>query len=183
MPAWGVFALAVLALLLGNPVVAIVCIYLAAWTFALVTRNTALQYQLCIGSAISLAWMSVGHNQYGYAEHSVALFGITIFPVFAVPSALMGFYLIYETVHTMIPKSTPVIDWSLVIFLDLFLVVGMEYIGYHFFQIHNLATSQYSGFTWCNCFHAPWWMQLAYFSFPVIFFAAFRFLEKRFLRK
>jgi hypothetical protein len=180
---WILFIGIVIALTLFNPVTVIVASYFGVWLFALLTRQRGLCVRLVIGIVIAIIWMLIAKGQYGYADHSVAVYGITIFPLFAIPSALVGFYLIYETVTLWVKPVTMRSDWLLIIVLDVLLVTAMEFIGYHIFQIQNLATSQYPGFAWCDCFHAPWWMQLSYYGFPIIFFAVYQVLEKRYLRK
>ncbi len=180
---WVVFAAIVVALIVFDAVTAIILSYSVMWLFALATRQRELSVRIGIGSVIALGWMLIAKGEYGYANHSVAVYGFNIFPLLAIPSALVAFFLIYETITLWLKPKTAALDWLLVIVLDVLLVTVMEFIGYHIFQIQNLATSQYSGFVWCNCFHAPWWMQLSYYSFPILFFAAFRFVQKHYLRK
>ena len=50
-------------------------------------------------------------------------------------------------------------------------LILVEYIAYHFFRIQNVATSEYPGLPFCDCWHAPVWMQWSYIGLGLMFFA------------
>ena len=55
-------------------------------------------------------------------------------------------------------------------FIYFFLLVTAEYLAYHHLNIQNISTSQYQGLPFCDCLHAPRWMQFSYFAMGPVFF-------------
>ena len=71
--------------------------------------------------------------------------------------------------------------FSIFVLVYVVFLISFESFGYHVLDIKNQATSQYSGLPFCDCIHAPLWMQISYFMLGPIYFMLCEFW--RYLKK
>jgi len=126
-------------------------------------------YRIIIAIALSIIWVSSAHNEYGYNYNFPKIYSLNLFPLLFWPLGLIAMYIVYAYFTRFIKK--PNFKKNLLLFITLYwpLLILAEYIGYYFFNVHNLATSMYSGLPICHCMHAPAWMQFMYFAMGPVF--------------
>ncbi len=147
--------------------------------YLLLTGRKSLFYHFFVAFSISFIWVLIANERYGYADNNVIIFGLNIFPMFAFTVGLLGTYMIYSRFENILKKrpfiqkllSFAILYWILLIFA--------EWIGYHAFGIGNITNANYQGLPFCNCLHAPYWMQAAYFLIGPLFFSICSFLGFR----
>ncbi len=133
------------------------------------THRIVLMYHLLVSFFVSLVWMIISRNYYSYNTEFTVIFGINLFPLFSWTVGIFFLYLVYSHYEHLLHEHTffrrmnlfAVVYWPLLIFV--------ETIGFHVFNIRNNEFS-YAGLPLCNCLHAVWWMQIAYFVIGLVFF-------------
>ncbi len=159
-----------------RPDTLLMTVYLLAYPYILLTnRRKALSY-LILASSVSLIWMLIANNQYSYNRRMFKVFGLNAFPLFAWALGLFSIYLVYAHWEHILKLNSFL--HKMLLFLALYWpsLIMVETLGYHVFNIQNLAAAQYPGLPICNCLHAPPWMKLSYFALGPIYFLASRVL-------
>lgn len=148
-------------------------IYITVLTLFIATKRYNDLKRLGVATAIGVIWMLLAKDMYGYVTDSLAFFGYNVFPLFTVPIALIGLWVIYKAVQRLLFIEH---FWSKLLLFTVFInwpiVILIEYAGYHWLGIQNASTAMYPGIAFCDCLHAPLWMQITYFAFGPIFFTA-----------
>ena len=119
--------------------------------------------------AITWTWVFVIARAYytGYNTIHYQFFGVSILPIVAWPSILV------LSAYHLLPifgQGSWRRNW---LNLSLLYVVGLiliEYIGYHFFNIHLSRGKEIPGWPWLDIMHIPLWMQIGYVCNGVAFF-------------
>jgi hypothetical protein len=138
--------------------------YAVMWSFVLLipfllfTKRKAMLFNVLLAAIVGFSWMLVGGSQYGYNQHMLVLLGFNSFPLFAWPLGLFAVHLIVSR-FTSGPGWKRIMVYCLIFWI---LLISAETIAYHWLNIRNSATSAYAGLPFCDCMHAPRWMQAAY---------------------
>lgn len=132
-------------------------IYLGILVYLLFFGRKKELYYLLIASVIAFIWVFVARSQYGYNQDMYVAFGLNFFPLFAWPVGLFASYLVYSRLNYKRKFLIFVVAYCSVLIL-------METVFYHVFDVKNLATAAYAGLPVCDCMHAPVWMQIVYFA-------------------
>jgi len=146
-----------------SPVLVVISMFILMIPYLFLTKRKSLLPQLAVAFTLSFIWIFVANGKYGYANESATLFGLNLFPMFGWTMGLFTFYLVFSHYEHLFKKNSflpKFFTFSLFFFL---LVIATEAISYHIFGIQNLSNGEYEGLPICNCLHAPFWMQLAYF--------------------
>lgn len=133
-------------------------------------RENSLKH-LLVSFIVSFAWMIIAKNQYHYNQDFLSFFGISFFPLFAFSIGIFAAYILYSYFEHKLKEKGFAKKLLLFVIIYFPLLILAETIGYHAFDIHNVGTSQFPGLPFCNCIHAPHWMQASYFALGPIFFA------------
>jgi hypothetical protein len=166
----------ILLLALIRPDTLVMTVYFLIYPYLLLTDRKKALHHLILASSVSLLWMLIANEQYGYNKRMLKVFGLNAFPLFAWAAGLFGIYLLYaHWEHLFKPKS---LLNKILLFLALYwpVLILVETLGYHVFNIKNLAAAQYSGLPICDCLHAPFWMKISYFTLGPIYFLACQLL-------
>lgn len=160
-------------LLIGlyRPDIVMMIVYLALYPYLLLTLRKHALYNLIISFGVSLIWMLIAKDEYFYNIKMMVLWEINLFPLFAWSAGLFASYLLYSHAKKII--RDPSIIKKFVLYLAFYwpLLILVEAISYHLFNIQNLASAMYSGLPICECIHAKVWMQIAYLLMgPAYFF-------------
>lgn len=127
--------------------------------------------------AISWTWIAVNHDNYaGYNYASIRILGISLLPILAWPTLLVTFYFAF------FPLYRAHCGWRLWARLSgtLFaLLVAMEYVGYHWLDIHLKTDVAYAGWPLLDVFHCPVRMQVCYFLNCALFCAVLSLARRR----
>lgn len=115
-------------------------------------------------AVVSVIWFLLAYKMYQYnSKISFKILSLPIFPLVAWIVGLITFYYLSQTVIKTFPKffknTKREIIFSLIFYSALIIIV--ESIGYNILGMK--LTSNYPGLKFCNCLHAPLWMQTAYF--------------------
>lgn len=124
-------------------------------------RIEALKY-LIVSSLIALIWILFANDLYGYNKEMILFFGFNSFPLFAWSLGLFTIMMMY--LHWNYILRTRIFIFKFIFFCLIYwtLLLSVETIAFHIFNIKNLTTSMYSGLPICDCIHAPFWMQIVY---------------------
>tara|TARA_Y100000310_G_scaffold221415_1_gene222985 strand:- start:1629 stop:2297 length:669 start_codon:yes stop_codon:yes gene_type:complete len=144
--------------------------YFILFPYLLITKRKNAFLHLCIASIVALIWTIIASKQYGYNQEMWMFLGLNTFPLFAWASGLFTIYLIYSHWEHKLKFKTPVKKLLLFIALYWPMLLILETVGYHYFNIQNVATAIYAGLPLCNCMYAPLWMQISYFALGPIYF-------------
>ncbi|MBI2139015.1 hypothetical protein HYU13_05470 [Candidatus Woesearchaeota archaeon] len=163
-----------IVILLGiyRPDYVIIAAYLLAIPYILITRRKLLLSHFIVSSLIALVWMLIAKGQYAYNRPFLVFSGINLYPLFGWAVGLFLIYLVYSHYeHIFFERG---FLRQLLLFIAFYwpLLLAVESIAYHLFDIRNVAAAQYPGLPFCNCIHAPLWMQLSYFALGPLFFSA-----------
>ena len=162
--------LVVLLLGIFSPDFVVIAAFFLVIPYLFLTQRKILFYHLMVASAVALIWMSIAKNQYGYNQDLLTVVGINLYPLFAWAIGLFAIYVIYSHYEHILKERGFV--RKILLFLVFYwpLLIIVETVAYHTFNIHNLATASYVGLPLCDCIHAPRWMQASYFALGPIFF-------------
>ncbi len=125
---------------------------------------------------VSFVWIYFGKSQYAYNH---IFFKIGEFAWFPFLAWSFGLFLVYSIYLFLFKKiNTNFIDKFFIFsFLYWTLLIIVETLGYHFFNIHNLAAAGYKGLPICDCMHAPLWMKMVYFMLGPLYFISCEFYK------
>lgn len=152
----------------------LIAVYLTFLLYLFVEHRKRLFYHFLVGTGVAIGWMLIGKNEYGYNQDFAGFAGFNFFPLFAWASGLFIAYIIYRWVKEQIKFKKCDFLWNFLLFTALYwpMLIFGETVGYHVFNVHNLATAQYAGLPFCDCLHAAPWMKVAYFTLGPVFFTA-----------
>lgn len=148
----------------------LIWLYIFSFGYLLYQKNWMLLKRLIAASVVSFIWMLFGMSQYGYNQNFLVIGGFNMFPLFAWALGLFGVYLLFSYIRNRFKITKPFYGFGVFLLIYWPLLIFGETVGYHLFNIQNVATGQYPGLPICDCMHAPWWMQLTYFMLgPLLF--------------
>lgn len=150
----------------------IIIVYMIIVPYLILTKRKVMIRQFLIATLIALVWMLIAWKEYGYNQSFLTLNGFNLFPLFAWACGLFASYLIYSHYEHLFHKKG--LLFKLLMYVTMYwpILIAIETIAYHIFNIRNLATAQYAGLPILDCMHAPLWMRMAYFTMGPIFFLA-----------
>jgi len=159
-------------LLLGvfKPDLVLIVSYFVLIIYIILTKRKVLLFQLLISSILSLLWMLIAKGEYGYNQDFLIILGINTFPFFAFSLGLFSLYIIYSHYEYLFKNNSYLKKLSFVILIYFPLLIILETVAYHYFDIRNTASSMYTGLPVCNCLHAARWMQVSYFLMGPLYF-------------
>ena len=153
-----------------RPDLIVIAVYILLYPYLLLTKRKNASYHLMVSFVIALIWMLVAKGQYQYNIDMITIWGISLFTLFAWATGLFGTYLIYSHWEHILKEK----GWlrKLLLFIAFYwpLLIIVETLAYHSFNIRNLASASFPGLPLCNCIHAPLWMQISYFLLGPLFF-------------
>ena len=130
---------------------------------------------LFLAAALAGAWLyaSNGFYQYEYAYFSFR--GLNVFPLAMWLWGLFLFYCLYLALEErFLDKYRPGRSFWLrfLLYCGLYWIflIALESFGYHVLGIRNVAAGGYPGLPFCDCIHAPSWMQAAYLMMGPLYF-------------
>lgn len=153
-----------------SPDLVIIIIFLLIIPYLIITKRKPLFYQFFVAFLLSSIWIFIANGNYNYSNDYVVVFGINIFPMFSWTVGLFGLYLVYSHYEHILNKMSFLRKFWLFTILYWVLLIAVESIAFHIFDIHNIMNIAYKGLPFCNCIHAPFWMQAAYFLLGPLFF-------------
>lgn len=162
--------LAILLLGIFRPDIVLIVSYFVLIIYLLITKRKTLLFQLLISSLLSLAWMLIARNEYGYNQDFLIILGINTFPFFSFSLGLFALYLIYSHYEYLFKNNSYIKKLLFVVLIYFPLLIILETIAYHYFNIRNTASAMYIGLPICDCLHAPRWMQASYFLMGPLYF-------------
>ncbi len=171
------FLLLFFSMLIFSPDMVIIAIFVLTIPYLIMTDRKSLFPQLAIAFLLSFIWVFIANGKYGYANDYVSVFGLNIFPMFGWTVGLFVGYLLFSHYEHIVSGSSFV--KKIVIFTLMFsvLLISVETIGYHIFNVRNLTNAAYKGLPFCNCLHAPFWMKIMYFLMGPIFYSVCYYLK------
>lgn len=162
----------IIFLLLGllRPDIVMMVVYFSLYPYLFLTKRKKAINHLLIASVVSLGWMLIANSQYKYNQKMFLIFSLNSYPLFTWAVGLFAAYLIYSHWEPIIKKHSLIKKMLLFVAFYWSLLIIAETLAYHGFNIKNLATASYAGLPFCNCIHAPIWMQISYLMLGPIYF-------------
>jgi len=148
----------------------IMVVYILILPYVYLTNRKSELMFLFLASALSVLWALLARDQYGYNTDFISFYGYNIFPLFAWAAGLFAMRVLFNNISNYFPKDSEYRKFAKFSFIYFFLLVTAEYLAYHHLNIQNISTSQYQGLPFCDCLHAPRWMQFSYFAMGPVFF-------------
>jgi len=136
-----------------------------------ITKRRSLIIHLIVASIVAFVWMSIAKSQYSYNKSMFQIFGMNAFPFFAWSIGLLAAYIIYSRAEKIVKDRGFIRKISLFSLIYIPTLLVFEAVGYNVLGIQNIGTSAYSPLPFCNCLHAPLWMQVSYFALGPVYFA------------
>jgi len=166
-------------LLLGifRPDIVLIISYFILIIYLLITKRKLLLFHLAISSFLSLLWLLISYQEYNYNQDFLIILNFNIFPFFSFSLGLFALYLIYSHYEYKLKNKSYLRKLLLIILIYFPLLIIVETIAYHLFNIQNLASKIYAGLPFCNCLHAQRWMQIFYFLMGPFYFTIIYFLK------
>jgi hypothetical protein len=127
------------------------------------------QKNLIIALVISIIWVFISRDQYNYNREFITVFGLNIYPIICWTIGLFFLYIVSININNKFIKKGIKTRFAIMVFIYWFLLIFLETIFYHKFNIHNLQTTQYPGLPLFNCLHAPLFMQITYFLIGILY--------------
>ena len=162
----------IVVLLLGifKPDLVVIVAFFLIIPYLLLTQRKILIYHLIVAFLISLIWMLIAKNHYSYNQLFLSILGINLYPLFSWTIGLFVLYVVYS--HYEHKLKEQIFSKKIILFIAFYwpILIIVETIAYHLFNIKNTSTAIYKGLPLCNCMHAPIWMQIGYFSIGIVFF-------------
>lgn len=141
------------------------------------TSRMHLLRQYCVVILLAVLWVYGTREYYQYNKDFVVLFGgLNAFPITTRVMGFMGVYVLYTHTVRFLGISG---FWKKFFLFSLslnLLHLVLEKIGHDYWGIRNAFTAEYPGLPFCECLHAPPWMQAGYLLLGPIFFALVYFL-------
>lgn len=144
--------------------------YLSIIAYLVVTRRTNLFLHFAVASVISAVWAYLGRAEYGYNHAYLVVGGINLFPLFGWAAGLFAAYLLFSHEEHVFRLQGFVRQFALFALIFWPMLVFAETVAYHVFNVRNVAAAAYPGLPFCDCIHAPAWMQAVYFAMGPVFF-------------
>lgn len=137
-------------------------IYLGLLGYLLVARRIKLLKVAVLAFVIALLWTAALRDIYSYNVNTIHLFGVNLYALLGWSLGLLVAYILYRAALRLVPVRR---TWQkLTVFNVLYvpLLIAVEAIAYHVFNVVNSGTAMYAGLPLCDCLHAPSWMKLGY---------------------
>jgi len=165
-----IYVLVVILLGVFRPDALMIGVYFMLYPYLFLTARKSAFYHLYVSSLIALIWMLIANTQYGYNREILIVFGLNTFPLFAWAAGLFAAYLIYSHWEHKLKYAGFVKKMILFVAIYWPILISVETIAYHVFNIKNLSAAVYVGLPICDCIHAPRWMQFSYLAMGPIYF-------------
>ncbi len=171
-------------LLLGvfRPDIVLIVSYFVLIIYLLISKRKLLLFHLAIASLLSFLWLLIAYQEYNYNQDFLIILGLNTFPYFAFSLGLFALYLIYSHYEYKFKNKSYLRELLLIILTYFPLLIIVETIAYHLFNIQNIASEMYAGLPICNCLHARRWMQISYFLMGPLYFSIIYLFRKNIKR-
>ena len=168
-----VMFIVVAGLLFGlfRPDSVVIAVYFLLFPYMYFTKRKALLVYLGVSSLLAMVWVVIAQEYYGYNIAFLNIFGVTVFPFFAWATGLFGLWVLFGSVLQHKQEESFYKRFVMCSLVYSIVLISVEYIAYHHLRIQNVATSEYPGLPFCDCWHAPVWMQWSYIGLGLMFFA------------
>jgi len=150
--------------------IALILFYIFLLSFLIFGKKDKELYFLVVATIISFVWLLISRGQYSYNQNFLSIFGYSLYLFFSWSIGLFFVYLLFLLFEKIFKTKLQKFIFFLIIYWILLILA--ETIFYHYFNVHNIATSIYPGLPICNCMHAPSWTKIVYFSLGPIYYLA-----------
>lgn len=159
--------------------IVIIAVYLAILAYFLMSRKTHMLLPAAVAFGIGLIWTAVAGDIYDYSTYTTTILGVNLYALIAWSSGLLIVYYVFSLISkTRLRVAKGWRESALFNVLYIPLLIAVETIAYHGFNVVNVGTSSYPGLPLCDCLHAPVWMQIVYLMMGTIYFLVLRLCLK-----
>lgn len=128
-------------LLIADKVAYLIIVFFLIIPYILLTRRKSLYYHFAIASIVASVWMFIAKDEYGYNRDFITVAGINFYPLFAWAIGLFGAYVLYSHYEHILKEQGFLRKFLLFAAFYWPLLISVEMIAYHIFNIRNLATT------------------------------------------
>ncbi len=156
----------------------IVSLYIAIIAYVAVTRKKHYRLPAAVALGLATTWTLALGDLYYYNTASLTLASVNLYALSAWAAGLLIGYMLYSRARRIIKWRK---SWQKLILFNLIyipLLLAVETIAYHTFNVVNVGTSMYAGLPICDCIHAPAWMQLSYLIMGTVYLISVWFVDK-----
>ncbi len=145
-------------------------VLLTAWVivalYTALTKRFLSLIHLMLATLIAVLWVYIARDNYGYNHDYIAVAGMNTLPLAAWSLGLVGVSEIFNHFKT---KRTLL---NFILFVPVFwvLLVLIETYAFHVIEIRDTMSGSPIGLPFCNCIHAPLWMQIVYFTMGPVYY-------------
>lgn len=159
-------------------------VYFLLYPYLWVSGRRKSVFYLLLASGMAFLWMLISRGNYGYNRvEMLSVAGFNLFPFFAWSLGLFVVYLIQSEWKYLKNKKNRLKRFTVFAIMYWSILITLETVFYHIFKLKNLVTAPYAGFPFCDCLHAPRWMQGAYLTIGLLFFMICEGIELKILKK
>ena len=162
----GLAILLLFALFRGHSDWVLLISWVLIFGYLILLRRFAALMHLLLATILAAIWVHFAKDYYAYKIAYIQIFELNSLPLMAWTLSLfeLGEYCSYLKFK---PKSLNFLFFVLVVWTT---GIFFETFAYHVLEIRDTMTASYPGLPFCDCIHAPRWMQLVYFLLGPVYF-------------
>jgi len=145
-------------------------VLLGSWLFVFVyllqKRRIKAFLHLLLATLMASIWVHFAKDYYGYKFDYLTILGMNTLPLMAWTLTLLG----VGEVCNQLPFRRKIFRFLIFVPVFWILLILFETIAYHILEIRNVMTSNFVGLPYCDCIHAPVWMQVVYFTMGPVYY-------------
>lgn len=153
-------------------------VYLGLLGTLFALRRVTLLKAAALAFIVALVWTSALRDIYSYNVDTIHLFGVNLYALLGWSLGLLVAYVIYRGAQRVVRAQR--LWQKLLVFNVLYipLLIAVETIAYHVFNVVNSGTATYAGLPLCDCLHAPSWMKFGYLAMGSVYLLLIFSLER-----
>ena len=152
-------------------------VLLGSWLFIVVyllqKRRIEAFLHLLLATLMASIWVHFAKDYYGYKFDYLTIFGMNTLPLMAWTLTLLG----VGEVCNQLPFKRKIFKYLVFVPTFWVLLILFETVAYHVLEIRNTMTSNFIGLPYCDCIHAPVWMQVVYFTMGPFYYGLTEFAD------
>ena len=144
--------------------------FVLMWVYMISTKRIKSIKRYAISTALAFIWVLLANNFYSYNQNFLTFFGFATFPFFGWAIGLYGMHMFFSGLDEYFKTATFAVRFLLFCFFFWVILLVSESFAFNFFNVQNITSTTYAGIKFCNCLHAPLWMQISYFVLGPLFY-------------
>ena len=144
----------------------LMCSWIFIFFYLLQQRRIEAFLHLLLATLMASIWVHFAKDYYGYKYDYLTIFGMNSLPLMAWTLTL----LCVGELCNQLPFKKKIFKYLIFVPTFWILLILFETVAYHVLEIRNTMTSNFIGLPYCDCIHAPVWMQVVYFTMSPVYY-------------